>query len=157
VIDEGDTVGYVARHTLSKEEIDRHNRKAKIEGGYKILRFRNSTENDFVKLLYNYMDLYDNRQTAVVATLGKKISLVQIYKLQSKGVKTVIVAYDGNAVEATKKTANELQAYFCVKIAAIEDPEKDWEDLSEAKIRRIFEKELINPLDYSINRIQLYS
>jgi DNA primase len=183
VIDEGDTVGYVARHTLSKEEIDRHNRKAKIEGGYKILRFRNSTENDFVKLLYNYdavkenetqtviivegifdvialtrkMDLYDNRQTAVVATFGKKISLVQIYKLQSKGVKTVIVAYDGDAVEAIKKTANELQAYFCVKIAAIEDPEKDWEDLSETEIRRIFEKELINPLDYSINRIQLYS
>jgi DNA primase len=90
VLDEGDTVGYVARHILSKEEIDSHNRKAKASGTFKILRFRNSVENDFVKLLYNYdavwknetdtviivegifdvvaltrkLDLYDNRQTA---------------------------------------------------------------------------------------------
>jgi DNA primase len=182
ILDEGDTVGYVARHTLSKEEIDSHNRKAKMQGGYRILRFRNSTENDFVKLLYNYdsvitdetetvilcegifdvvaltrkLDLYDNRQTAVVATFGKKISHIQAYKLQSKGVKTVTVAYDGDAVEAIKKTATELQPYFRVKIAAIDDPEKDWEDLPEAETRWIFEKKLINPLDYRISKIQLY-
>ena len=181
IIDEGDTVGYVARHTLSKDEIDRYNRKAKISGAFKILRFRNSTENDFVKLLYNYdavkknetqtviivegifdvialtrkLDLYDERKTAVAATFGKKISLTQIYKLQSKGVKTVILAYDGDAVEAIKKTAMELQAYFRVKIAAIEDPAKDWEDLSEAEIKKIFSTGLVNTIDYKINKIQL--
>jgi DNA primase len=181
VIDAGDTVGYVARHTLSKEEIDRHNRKAKTTGEYRILRFRNSTENDFVKLLYNYdavkanetetviiaegifdvvaltrqLDLYDNRKEAVVATFGKKISTVQIYKLQSKGVKTVILAYDGDAVEAIKKTATELQTYFQVKIAAIDDPGKDWEDLSQTEIKNIFSAELITPADYTITKIQL--
>lgn len=93
------------------------------------MRYRNSTENDFVKLLYNYdaviedetdtviivegvfdaialtrkLNLYDNSQIVVVATFGKKISDVQIYKLQSKGVKTVVVGYDGDAVESIKR------------------------------------------------------
>jgi DNA primase len=182
LLDEGDTVGYVARHTLSKDEIDRHNRNAKASGAFRILRFRNSIENDFVKLLYNYdavitgetetviivegifdvvaltrkLDLYDNHQTAVVATFGKKISLIQVYKLQSKGVKTVIVAYDGDAVEAIKKTASELQSYFQVKVAAIDDPGKDWEDLPEAEIKKIFSAGLVNRIDYKINKIQLY-
>ncbi len=54
VIDAGDMVGYVARHTWSKEEIDLHNRRAARDGNYKILRWRNSTENDFLKLFYHY-------------------------------------------------------------------------------------------------------
>lgn len=129
IIDSGDIVGYVSRHIWSKDEIDRHNKSAKRNGEYMIMRYRNSTENDFVKLLYNYdsviedetdtviivegifdvialtrkLELYDNHHVAVVATFGKKISQVQIYKLQSKGVKTVIVGYDGDAVDAIKK------------------------------------------------------
>jgi DNA primase len=180
VMDEGDVVGYVARHTLSKDEIDRHNRTAKLQGGYRIMRFRNSTENDFVKLLYNYdaviegetetvilvegifdvvaltrkMDLYDNRKTAVVATFGKKISLTQIYKIQVKGVKTVIVAYDGDAVDAIKKTAGELQPYFEVMIADIQYPEKDWEDLSSNEIHDMFSTGLRTPIEYKMNKIQ---
>jgi DNA primase len=75
--------------------------------------------------------------------------------LQVKGVKTVILAYDGDAVEAIKKTAGELQSYFRVKIAAIDDPEKDWEDLPGAEIKKIFSAGLINIIDYKINKIQL--
>ena len=54
VTDGGNTVGYVARHTWPKADIDSYNRKAKYSGGYKILRYRNSTDNDFSCLLYNY-------------------------------------------------------------------------------------------------------
>lgn len=87
-------------------------------------RYKNSTENEFMKLLYNYdtiiegetdtvilvegvfdvialtrkLELYDNQRVAVVATFGKKISTTQIYKIQQKGVKTVVLAYDGDAV-----------------------------------------------------------
>ena len=180
VIDTGDTVGYVARHTLSKVEIDAHNRQAKTDGSHKILRFRNSTENHFVKLLYNYdavkdgetqtvilaegifdvvaltrkMDLYDNREMVAVATFGKKISLVQIYKLQAKGVQTVIIAYDGDAVETIKKTAVELKPYFNVKIAGIDNPEKDWEDLPEEEVKRVFSAGLMNQIEYKIGKIQ---
>lgn len=180
VIDEGDIVGYVARHTWTKQEIERHNQKAKARGDYKILRFRNSTENDFTRLLYNYdsiiggetdtviivegifdvialtrkMELYDNREIAVVATFGKKISHTQIYKLQSKGIETVVIGYDGDAVEAIKKTSGELNRYFNVLIADIPDPEKDWEDLSYKEIYDVFAYRLKSPLEYSINKIQ---
>lgn len=180
VIDAGDTVGYVARHTWSKADIDDHNRRAKRTGEYQILRFRNSTENDFIKLLYNYdavregqtevvivvegifdvvaltrkLELYDNPQVAVVATFGKKISHTQLYKLQSKGVRTVILGYDGDAVEATKRTAAELAAYFEVFVADIPDPTKDWEELSLPEICEVFACGLKTPREYQLSKIQ---
>lgn len=180
VIDQGDVVGYVSRHILSKREIDDYNRTAKIKGDYRILRFRNSTENDFVKLLYNYdavvpeetdtviivegifdvvaltrkLELYDNTRIAVVATFGKKISLTQIFKLQQKGVETVVIGYDGDAVDAVKKAATELQPYFDVLIADIEDPGKDWEELTKEEVYDVFAYRLRTPIEYKINKIQ---
>lgn len=136
IIDSGDTVGYVARHLWAKADIDRYNRRAKITGDYRIQRFRNSTENEFVKLLYNFdavrqdetetvllcegifdvvaltrkLDLYENERIAAVATFGKKISRQQIYKLQSKGVRNIVVGYDGDAVDAIKKRRPSCRA-----------------------------------------------
>lgn len=180
VMDNGDTVGYVSRYTWSKKEIDQYNRKAKYKGDFQILRFRNSRENDFVKLLYNYdaivegetevvilvegifdvialtrkLELYDNTRVGVVATFGKKISQTQIYKIQSKGVSTVVIGYDGDAVEAIKRTSQELSRYFHVFIADIFDPSKDWEDLSEEEIYRTFTYRIKTPVEYSITKIQ---
>ena len=180
VIDSGDVVGYVARHLWSKDEIDRYNRKAKVRGEYRIRRFNNSTQNDFVRLLYNYdrvveretdtviivegifdvvaltrkLELYDNSRIAVVATFGKKVSQVQIYKLQCKGVRTVVLGYDGDAVEAIKQTASVLSDYFDVFIADIDDPAKDWQDLTYAEILDIFSTRLKTPLEYKLTKIQ---
>lgn len=180
VLDQGDTVGYVARHIWSKSEIDAYNRQAKRTGGHKILRYRNSTENEFSRLLYNYdairsgvtqtvvlsegifdvvaltrsLDLYDNPAMVAVATFGKKISRTQIYKIQSKGVRQVIVGYDGDAVEATKKTIAQLSPYFDVQVAAIADPTKDWEELTQDEVRDIFMRGLMRPLDYCLRKIQ---
>lgn len=180
IIDQDDVVGTVSRHTWSKEDIDRHNSQVRRKGGYRIMRFRNSTENDFVKLLYNYdavkegvtdtvvitegifdvialtrkMEWYDNERMAAVATFGKKISRTQIYKLQSKGVRTVILGYDGDAVEAIKKTADELNAYFRVFIADIPDAGKDWEDLSLEEIHDIFSNRLRTPAEYRLLKVQ---
>lgn len=180
IIDDGDCVGYVARHIRSKQEIDHYNAQAKSKGEYCILRFRNSTENDFVKLLYNYdaiirdetdtvilvegifdvisltrkLELYDNPPVAVVATFGKKISQAQIYKIQDKGVENIVIGYDGDAVCAIKKTAKELTPYFNVFIADIEDPQKDWEDLSLKEIYNVFSYRLKTPIEYSINKVQ---
>lgn len=180
IIDDGDVVGYVSRHTWSKDEIDRHNSRVRRKGGYRVLRFRNSTENDFVRLLYNYdavkegvtdtviitegifdvialtrkLELYENEYVASVATFGKKISRTQIYKLQSKGVKTVILGYDGDAVEAIKKTADELNAYFRVFIADIPDAGKDWEDLGDEEIYGIFSYRLRTSAEYRLLKVQ---
>ena len=179
VIDQGDVVGYVARHLWSKGVIDDHNRKAKRRGEYQIRRFNNSIENNFSKLLYNYdtviecethtviivegifdvvaltrkLDLYDRVDIAVVATFGKKVSHIQIYKLQTKGVRTVIIAYDGDAVEAIKRIATELSQYFKVLIADISDPSMDWDDLDAETIAKIFDSELKTPIQYKLTRI----
>lgn len=180
VMDSGDVVGYVARHTWSKAEIDNYNRKAKRSGEYQIRRFNNSTQNDFVKLLYNYdaimedetdtvilvegifdvvaltrkLELYDNPHFVAVATFGKKVSQAQIYKLQSKGVRTVVLGFDGDAVAAIKQTATELSQYFEVFIADIADPTKDWEDLSEQEIFEVFVSRLKSPLEYKLSKLQ---
>ena len=180
VIDSGDTVGYVARHIWPKPSIDAYNRLAKVKGEYQIRRFRNSTENDFVKLLYNFdavienetetvvlcegifdvvsltrkLDLYEKTRICAVATFGKKISQIQIYKLQMKGVQNIIIGYDGDAVAAIKQTATELSQYFEVLIADIPDPTKDWEDLTSGEIYDVFAYRLRTPLEYRINKIQ---
>lgn len=180
VIDGGDVVGFVSRHLWSKHEIDSYNRKAKIRGDYRIMRFRNSTENDFVRLLYNYdaviegetdtviivegifdvvaltrkLELYDYSRIAVVGTFGKKISQVQVYKLQCKGVRTVVLGYDGDAVEAIKGCASELTRYFDVFVADIPDPEKDWQDLTSMEIFEIFSVRLKTFLEYKLTKIQ---
>lgn len=180
VVDSGDVVGYVARHTWSKDEIDSHNRKAKRNGEYQIRRFNNSTQNDFVKLLYNYdaiiedetdtvilvegifdvvaitrkLELYDNPHFVAIATFGKKVSQAQIYKLQVKGVRTVVLGFDGDAVSAIKQTAAELSEYFDVFIADIADPSKDWQDLSYTDIFEIFSERLRTPLEYKLSKLQ---
>lgn len=180
IIDNGDYVGYVARHTWSKNEIDEYNIKAKRNGEWQIRRYNNSTENDFVKLFYNYdaiiegetdtviivegafdvvplyrkLNLYDQTRIAVVATFGKKISNVQIYKLQSKGVRTVLLGYDGDAVEATKKVSQELSKYFDTWVLDIPDADKDWEDLEFWDIYDIFSEGILSPMDYSLRKVQ---
>lgn len=180
VIDGGVTVGYVARHTWPKADIDAYNRKAKYSGGYKVLRYRNSTENDFSKLLYNYdairgeetdtvvlaegvfdvvaltrkLELYDNPHIAVVATFGKKISDVQIFKLQSKGVRTVVIGYDGDAVEAVKRAAERLRPYFEVFIADIADAGKDWDEMDSGEIYGTFARRLLTPIEYKLKKVQ---
>lgn len=180
IIDSGIVAGYVSRHTWSKKEIDDHNREAARKGGYKIMRYRNSTENDFVKLLYNYdsviedetdtvilvegvfdvialtrkLDLYDNSRIAVVATFGKKISNIQMYKLQQKGVRTVVIAYDGDAVDSIKKAAENLNVYFDVFVADIPYADKDFDDLNFGEIYEIFSTGLKTPLQYKLNKVQ---
>lgn len=181
IIDNGDTVGYIARHTSSKEEIDEYNRKAKHAGKYQILRYRNSTENDFVKLLYNYdavkegetdtviivegvfdvialtrkLNLYDNHTIAAVATFGKKISDIQIYKLQNKGVNTVVIGYDGDAVEAIKRTGEQLNEFFDVYVADIQDSTQDFDSMNFWDIYDTFAYNLKTITEYRLNKIQL--
>lgn len=178
--DAGDTVGYVARHLWSKERIDAHNLHDRRRRDYKLLRYRNSTENEFSKLLYNYdaieagvtqtviltegifdvvaltrsLDLYEDHRMVPVACFGKKISRTQIYKLQSKGIRHVIVGFDGDAVEATKKTLSLLEPYFDIQVADIADPSKDWEELTADEARAIFAHGLMRSLNYRLRKIQ---
>ena len=181
IIDSGDIVGYISRHTWTKEDIDNHNKKSKRNGKFQIRRYNNSTENDFVKLLYNYdsvvedetdtviivegvfdvialtrkLELYDNHHIAVVATFGKKISNAQIYKLQSKGVKTIVIGYDGDAVDAINVAAMKLNEYFDVFIAYIPNPEADFDSMDFWEIYDVFSASLKTPVEYKLSTVQL--
>lgn len=177
IIEEGCYVGYVSRHTASKQEIDAHNEQAKRDGTYRIMRYRNSVENDFVKLLYNYdnvidgetdtviivegvfdaialtrkLELYDNHRVAVVATFGKKISDVQVYKLQRKGVENIVIGYDGDATAAINKTAAQLSDCFeNVLIADIPDENADFDDMDFWDIFDVFSQNLKTIVEYKL-------
>lgn len=143
------------------------------------LRYRNSTENDFVKLLYNYdsiiedetdtvilvegvfdvialtrkLNLYNNPSVAVVATFGKKISDTQIYKLQAKGVHTIVIGYDGDATEAIKKTGDQLNEYFDCYVADIEDSSQDFDSMDFWEIYDTFAFRLKTLTEYKLNKI----
>lgn len=181
IIDGGDTVGYVSRHIWDKRKIDEHNRKARHNGEYQIMRYRNSTDNEFVRLLYNYdaivegetdtviivegvfdvialtrkLNLYDNHRIAIVATFGKKISDTQIYKIQSKGVETIVIGYDGDATESIKKTTEQLRPYFDVYVADIEDPTQDFDSMDFWEIYDVFAFGLKTATEYKLQKIQL--
>jgi DNA primase len=162
IIDDGRKVGWVARNIKSKELIDELNARRR----YQIRRYLNSTDNEFSKLLYNYdaiksgqtrsvvlvegcfdcialnrkMELYDNNLIAPVATFGKKISDIQIYKLQAKGVEQVIVGYDNDHPESISKCAEILDQYFDVLIACLpnDDDAKDWDEADADVIYDVF-------------------
>lgn len=179
IIDHGDTVGYVSRHIWSKDMIDEYNIQARRNGKYEIRRYNNSTDNDFVKLLYNYdaiiedetdtvvlvegifdaialtrkLDLYDNPRIVPVASFGKKISQTQIYKLQSKGIKTVVIGYDNDARESIIKTASTLSEYFDIFIACLPDGSKDWDDADFWTIYDVFASGLKTPNEFKMQTI----
>lgn len=179
VIDNGDIVGYVSRHIWSKEAIDDYNATAKRNGKYQIRRYNNSTDNDFIKLLYNYdaviedetdtvilvegifdvialvrkLELYDNHQVAVCATFGKKISEVQIYKLQSKGVRNVVIGYDADANNAINRAAEQLNEYFDVMIARIGGDGKDFDEADYWDIFDVFAYNLKTPIEFKLNTL----
>lgn len=179
IIDNGDIVGYVSRHIWSKDAIDQYNTTAKRNGKYQIRRYNNSLDNDFVKLLYNYdaviedetdtvilvegifdvialtrkLELYDNKQVAVCATFGKKISNVQIYKLQNKGVRHIILGYDADAMDAINRAAEQLNEYFDVMIAKIDDGGKDFDEMNFWSIYDVFACNLKTPIEFKLNTI----
>ena len=179
IIDNSKVVGYVSRHIWSKADIDEYNNRAKRNGKYQIRRYNNSLENDFIKLLYNYdtviedetdtviivegvfdvisltrkLDLYENNRVSVVATFGKKISDTQIYKLQSKGVRTIVIGYDSDAMEAINKAANQLNEYFDVYIAKIDSDGKDWDEMPYEDIYQTFSYNLCTPVEYKLQTI----
>lgn len=179
VIDSGDVVGYVSRHTWSKDDIEEYNNRAKRNGKYQIRRYSNSTENDFSKLLYNYdaviedetdtvilvegifdvialtrkLVLYDNHRVVPVATFGKKISDTQIYKLQSKGVRSVIIAYDADATDAINKTAIQLNEFFDVTIAKLIGNGKDFDEMDFWEVYDVFAYNLKTPVEFKLNTI----
>lgn len=176
VIDDGKRVGFVARNTMSKSDIDDYNNSH----FYKIRRYKNSSEkegNGFAKMLYNYdsiepyitdsvilcegpfdviglnrkLELYDNKHIVPIATFGKKISQEQMYKLQKKGVSQVVIGYDNDAKETTSQIALQLDKYFDVLIADIPNGVgKDWDEMDVEDIYDVFDRHLLTIREFNL-------
>lgn len=166
-------VGYVGRHTWDKEAIDDYNE----HHHYKIRRYNNSTENEFAKLLYNIdavkqyetdtvilcegcfdvialtrkLELYDYSQIVPIATFGKKISEIQTFKLQQKGVRQVVLGYDADAKDTTSQIAMQLDQYFDVYIADLSEADgKDWDEMSVDSIYDTFANKIVTIREFNL-------
>lgn len=167
-------VGFVGRHTWDKEDIEEYNYTHK----YKIMRYRNSIDNGFSKILYNIdavieyktrcvilcegafdvialtrkLELYDIPDIVPVCTFGKKISDTQIYKLQEKGVETVVIGYDVDAKDTIIKVAQTLDSYFDTFIADIpQNVGKDWDEMDEQQIYDVFCNNIKTIREFGLN------
>lgn len=178
-------VGYVSRHTWRKERISRYNKRAKREGGYQILRYRNSEGNEFSKMLggmqhvvegqtdtailvEGYMDiirltqeldLFSSNKIRSLCTFGKKISPEQIYHLQSSGIKNIIVWFDDDAIDTIKDLG--LEKFFNVLIASTDDADGaksgyDVDDLNADQIEQCLSMAR-TPISYFYDKIEVFS
>lgn len=177
IVDCGKNVGFVSRHIWPKDKIEEYNRKQSLRGGFQIQRYKNSYGegyNDFQRLLYNIdnviqdetdtvilcegifdvialtrkLMLYDNHRIAAVATFGKKISDVQAYRLQAKGVRTIVIGYDNDAEDGILSAADFLSSFFDVFIAPVQGDGKDWDDADFWDIYDAFASNLMTPFEF---------
>lgn len=171
--DAGKLVGFVGRHTWSKDEIESYN----WHHHFQIRRYNNSIDNGFGKLLYNIdavkqyetrtvilcegcfdvialtrkLDLYDYSAIVPIATFGKKISDVQIYKLQKKGIDQVVIGYDADAKDTIRHVAMQLDKYFDVYIADINMADgKDWDEMHVNTIYEVFANHLKSVREFNL-------
>lgn len=148
VEEKGECKGYVSRCVLSKDEINRN----------KLLRYINS-KSEFGKLLFGIDEITDRTKTIILVegifdkirldnllqideddsikvccTFGKKISKYQIVKILPFEPETVILFYDLDAIEDTKKYGLQLKTFFKdVKIACLLSG-KDPDDSDDSEI-----------------------
>ena len=180
VMEDGCCKGYVGRCTYSNKELDQYNQALK-ENGVKQRkpRYKNSSNTEFGKLLMGIDEIteqteiviivegffdkanidkllktYNSPSIKVVCSFGKKISIEQITKLARKGIELdkVVLLYDPDAVEESKRYAFQLSQYFQnVKIGFTK--EKDPGDLSYDEFEEILDN-LEEPLGFSLNKVQ---
>ena len=130
---------------MSKKEIVSYNKEQARIGGYQILRYKNSDGNEMAKMLFGFdhiiegktdtailvegamdvvnlsqeLGLFESDRMRAVATFGKKLSSEQIYHLQSKGIKNIIIFFDDDAIDDIKRM--DAHKFFNVRIASTMD------------------------------------
>ena len=178
IIEDEECKGFVGRSIRSKAWIDEYNNKKKAQGSrQRHIRYQNSVNTDFGKLLMGIdeivsqtevviivegffdktnvdklLELYSDPNIKCVCSFGKKLSEYQIQKLYNKGINHVILLYDPDAVDSSKKYAFELTKRFHrveVGFTSTCDPgDLDLEELL------LILASLESPLDFSINKVQ---
>jgi DNA primase len=86
------------------------------------------------KKIDDILQLTESEKIKCIATFGKKISNHQILKLVLKGVKKIILFYDNDAVQESKKYCSLLSKFFNVEVAFLAEKGKDPADLTDFQI-----------------------
>jgi hypothetical protein len=175
-----DLKGYVARIALNKKQLKALEEKL----GRKVPRYKNSST-DFTKLLGGYDELTPNTHTVILTegllgkenidkkleldsqeeikcccTFGAKISAEQIFKLQLKGIKNIILFFDIDVINKIKQyTMEYLNEFDSVQIAYSEfkddnGGDKDPADLDIEEMDHVF-NHLEDPIQFYFNKIQV--
>lgn len=172
--------GYISRVAKTKDELIKIENKLQI----RIPRYKNSNT-DFTKLLVGYDEINENTHTVILveglfgkenvdrllgldkqdeikccSTSGAKISEEQIFKLQLKNIKHIILFFDIDVINKIKKyTMQYLNEFDSVKIAFsnyknIDNTDKDPADLCLSEIITIFNN-LIDPIKFYFDKVQV--
>lgn len=173
--DGGEIKGYVARIAKAKEEL----REMEIQLDKKIPRYQNS-KTDFTKLLGGYDEINEKTTTIILVegafgkeavdrhleldkqdevkcccTFGAKLSEEQIFKLQLKGIKHIVLFFDIDVINKIKKyTMEYLNEFESVKIIHTSRPDVDPADLNKEELISIYNNK-IDPIAFYFNKIQV--
>jgi len=176
---ENQKVAYIGRHIKTKKELEEINEKRRRQGLKDMLRYRNS-EADFSKILLGIDECTENTHTVIVveglfdkdrvdlllsldeqeetkccATNGSQISNEQIYLLQKKNIKNLIVLYEADVLNKLQDNITNTALFFnSILVGYVEgnDPgEMDDEELNkvllnlksystffETKVKKVF-------------------
>jgi len=152
----GRVVAWLARSKYSKEWHKKNLERSKLDLEKLVLRYRNSEETAFDRILGGFDEITDNTHTVfavegifdktnlsnhlktneseevkVIFTFGNSFSDHQIQLLRETKVKTVILMYDPGTVRQIKQYSMELSKYFEVLICDIQDEEVDPGNISK--------------------------
>lgn len=143
----------------------------------KYLRYQNEGGVDFDKLLFGLDEITEETHTAIIVegitdksnvdrklqlnispemkccvSFGKALSPRQITKLKEKGISSVILLYDPDAINDSKEYGAKLESEFnSTKIGFLKD--KDPGDLSLDEILNVFEN-LEAPINFFTRKVQ---
>ncbi len=176
----GEMKGYIARIAKTSKELKSLEEKL----DRRIPRYRNSST-DFTLLLVGYDEISENTHTVILveglygkenvdrifeldkedkvkccSTSGAKISEEQVFKLQLKGIKHLILFFDIDVINKIKKYSLELLNEFeTVKIvySKYKDEkgnDKDPADLIKEEMIEVFNNP-IDPIKFNFDKVQV--
>jgi hypothetical protein len=138
---------------------------AKILGGYDDLEL-GVTETVILceglfdsKNVSDLLDLKNNKSTKCCYSFKCHISDEQLYKLQLKGIKNVLLLYDSDVLQKVKETAVNLSKHFNVSVGLIECKNeqgqiKDPGELNKEELQAILNN-TYSPLDFYTKKVQI--
>jgi 5S rRNA maturation endonuclease (ribonuclease M5) len=171
-------VAWIARSRYSKEWHEENLKKAKAGEEALKLRYRNSDNTDFTKILGGYDEintetrcvilvegLHDKTNTDIVLklrdrnkvkclfTFGNKVSADQIELLKKcLGVETIILLFDYNTIKQSKGYGMKLNKYFETFVGLIEDPKLDPGNMNSQQFDNVF-KNLKSAIDFYVSNL----